>query len=326
MPKAADKQASSLEDQVVLVTGGSKGLGLLLARDFARLGAAVTICSRSEPDLQAAQAWLADQGLHVDIATCDVSKKDEAEALIHGLEGRAGRIDYLVNNAGVIQVGPLDALEIRDFEDAMNTMLWGMVVSSLAVLPGMKARRHGRIVNITSLGAKISVPHLLPYSTAKYAALGFSKGLRSELAGSGVRVVTVAPGLMRTGSFANALFKGDTRREFTWFSTLSSLPLLSIDAERAAARIVKAATRGEPELILSLPANLGARIEGVFPGTFSYLLSLTARLLPSAGPVKSTVRRPGHELDDASPTSIEGRLKTLGTRAKKRFQPPFSRP
>lgn len=320
-----DSERGELAGQTVIVTGGSKGLGLLIARDFSRKGASVTICSRNEEELHESRAWLGQQGLGVELEVCDVGKQHEAEALVHRVEERKGRIDYLVNNAGVIQVGPLDALVRQDFDTAMDIMLWGLVTPSLAALPGMKARRSGRIVNITSVGGKISVPHLLPYSTAKFAAVGFSEGLRAELAGSGVGVVTVVPGLMRTGSFANALFKGRPQREFSWFSVLSSLPLISIDAEKAAARIVRAALNNEPELILSMPANIGARLEGVAPGLLSYVLGLTARVLPSSATLTPTAATPGRELEGETSSSIEKSLRTLGTKAEKRFQPPFSR-
>jgi short-subunit dehydrogenase len=321
----AEKEQRRLAGQVAIVTGGSKGLGLLVAREFARLGAAVTICSRHDDELVEARQWLAEQGVEVETAVCDVGKKDEAESLIRGVEERAGRIDFLVNNAGVIQVGPLDALALEDFEQAIDIMFWGTVVPSLAVLPGMKARRSGRIINITSLGGKVSVPHLLPYSTAKFAGVGFSEGLRAELAGSGVGVVTVVPGLIRTGSFVNALFKGNQQKEFSWFSILSSLPLLSIDAEKAATRVVKAALRNEPELILSLPANAAVRTAGMAPGLLSYVLGLTARVLPSSPVSTPTASVPGSALDSAETSSVSKGVKTLGNKARKSIQPPFHR-
>jgi short-subunit dehydrogenase len=305
------------------VTGGSKGLGLLIARDFARLGASVTICSRHETELAAAHQWLADDGIDVETAVCNVAEKESVDALIREVEARAGRIDYLINNAGVIQVGPLAALTLDDFEEAMSIMFWGVVVPSLAALPIMKARRAGRIVNITSLGGKVSVPHLLPYSTAKFAAVGFSEGLRSELAGTGIGVVTVVPGLMRTGSFINAVFKGNQQKEFSWFSVLSSLPLLSIDAEKAAARIVRAAMRNEPELILSLPANVATRAEGMAPGLLSWVFGLTARVMPSSSAATPSI--PGSEVEAAETSSLVKRVRTMGEQARKRFQPPFER-
>ena len=125
----------------------------------------------------------------------------------------------------------------------MGVMFWGTLYPVLAVLPQMRARRRGRIVNVTSVGGKVAVPHLLPYAAAKFAATGLSQGLRAELARDGITVTTVAPGLMRTGSFLNAYFKGQAVREFAPFAVLSTLPFFSIDARRAARQVVGAAKR-----------------------------------------------------------------------------------
>ena len=146
--------------------------------------------------------------------------------------------------AGIIQVGPLDAQRRENFVAAVDTMLWGPVNAALAVAPRMRERGRGRIGVITSVGGRIAAPHLLPYSTAKFGAVGFSRGLRSELAGTGVSVTSVEPGLMRTGSHLRAKFVGNHGREYSWFATAASLPLLSIDAERAAVRIVRGILAG----------------------------------------------------------------------------------
>lgn len=98
----------------------------------------------------------------------------------------------------------------------------------------MRARRRGRIVNITSIGGKVGMPHLLPYTCAKFATVGLSEGLRAELGREGIRVTTIVPGLMRTGSHLKAMFRGQHEQEFTWFSLGASLPLVSMGAERAA--------------------------------------------------------------------------------------------
>ena len=122
-----------------------------------------------------------------------------------------GQIDVLVNNAGIIQVGPLDTMTAEDFRRALQTHFWGPLNTILAVLPQMRMRKAGRIVNISSLGGRVSIPHLLPYSASKFALVGLSKGLHSELRKEGITVTTVCPGLMRTGSPRNAEFKGKHR-------------------------------------------------------------------------------------------------------------------
>ncbi|HEX5368603.1 MAG TPA: SDR family NAD(P)-dependent oxidoreductase [Dehalococcoidia bacterium] len=315
------RRRAEVAGRTVLITEGSKGLGLLLAREFGRLGGRVVIVARDADELELAQQRLRQWGTAAEARICDVRDRAQIEAVVHDVESAYGGIDFLVNNAGVIEVGPLASLTVADFENAMQTMFWGTLVSVFAALGGMKRRRSGKIVNITSVGGKVSVPHLLPYSSAKFAAVGFSEGLRAELAGTGVGVVTVVPGLMRTGSFLNALFKGRTRFEFGWFSLGASLPLISADAERAAKRIVRAAIDDEPEVIITSLANFGVRFHGIAPGITTLLFSLVARLMPS-GQVGVASAVPGREV--MPEVSAISPALALGIRAAREIQPPSS--
>src|SRR5439155_20746967 len=136
---------------------------------------------------------------------------------------------------------------------------WSALYTIEAAVPDMIRRGGGRIVNITSIGGKISVPHLLPYCASKFALVGLSEGLHAELKRLGITVTTVVPGLMRTGSPRNADFKGQHRAEFTWFNISDTLPVISMSAEAAARQIICACKRGDAEVILSLPAMFGIR-------------------------------------------------------------------
>jgi short-subunit dehydrogenase len=205
---------------------------------------------------------------------------------------RYGQIDVLVNNAGTITVGPMEVMTLADYEEAMNLHFWAPLYMTLAVLPDMRQRHQGRIVNIASIGGKLSVPHLLPYSASKFALVGLSEGLRSEVAKDGVLVTTVVPGLMRTGSPRNAWFKGHHRSEYAWFSIGDSLPLLSMNVERAARQILAATQRGDAELTLSLPAKLAVRFHAVFPELTAQMLTSVNHLLPGVGGIGVT-RAPG---------------------------------
>jgi short-subunit dehydrogenase len=228
-------------------------------------------------------------------------------------------VDILVNNAGQIQVGPMPTATVQDFEDALGVMFWGSLYPTLAVLPQMRARRSGRIVNITSIGGKVSIPHLLPYTCAKFAAVGLSEGLRAELGREGISVTTIVPGLMRTGSHLNAVFRGQQEQEFTWFSLGASLPLVSMDAERAAQQIVRATQRGEAERILSLPANLLERFHGLFPGTTSNLLHVVNRLLPASNGTPTAGSMRGDEIQQGQRSGLLNALTRQGQRAAERF-------
>ena len=313
------RRVSQLAGSVVLITGGSRGLGIALAREFARQGCRLALCARDAAELNAARQDLESRGAEAFTVECDVGDRAQVERLVERVRGHYGRVDILVNNAGEIRVGPLEAMELEDFEKAMRVMFWGAVYPTLALLPHFRSRGSGRIVNITSIGGKLAVPHLLPYTCAKFAAVGFSEGLRAELKDTGVRVVTIVPGLMRTGSHLNAEFKGEHDREAAWFSLSATLPGVSMSAERAARQIVAAARRGRAEKILTAQANLLARFHGLFPGLTSELLGLMDHwLLPSG---ESTATRRGSETGVMRSPAMSAAT-VLGRRAARRFLQP----
>jgi short-subunit dehydrogenase len=268
-----------LRGKVALVTGGSRGLGFAIADELAGKEARLVICARGEERLERARMLLAARGADVRAVRCDVSDRAQVERLF----AEIGRIDVLVNNAGVIAVGPLQTHRLEDFEEAHAIMFWGVVYPTYAVLPQMLERRDGRIANVTSIGGKVSVPYLLPYNAAKFAAVGFSEGLRAELAGTGVVVTTIVPGLMRTGSYVAALFKGRREAIYGLFTPLSTTPLTTISGRRAARKIVAAIERGDPELILTVHANVAARASDLAPALTQHILGLVARALPKGG-------------------------------------------
>ncbi len=268
--------------RVVVISGGSRGLGLVLARHLAAEGARLLLIARDAAELERARQELLASGAEVATFVADVSKPGQAEDAIAHAIARFGRLDVLVNNAGVIQVGPLEHLTLGDFEEAMGVHFWGPVRTTLAALPHLTVAPGARVVNIASIGGKIAVPHLLPYSASKFALVGLSEGLRAELSHRGIFVTTVAPGLMRTGSQLNAWFKGQHRREYAWFAILGALPLLSIDADKAARRIIEACRYGDASLTITPQAKLAVLARAVAPGLTARLLGLTNLLLPGA--------------------------------------------
>jgi short-subunit dehydrogenase len=233
--------------------------------------------------LDRAVADLTRRGGDVASIPCDVTDREQVQRMVRDVERHFGRIDVLVNNAGTISVGPMEVMNVGDYEESMKTHFWGPLYTTLAALPGMKRRREGRIVNISSIGGKVAVPHLLPYCAGKFALTGLSEGLRAELKKDNIYVTTVCPGLMRTGSPPNAFFKGQHRIEYTLFKLTDSTPLTAMDAGRAARRIVTACQRGESEVILSVQAKIAAKFHGLFPGVSSELYSLIAQALPGPG-------------------------------------------
>jgi short-subunit dehydrogenase len=273
--------------QRVLVLGASRGLGLLLAHGFVRRGASVAIAARDPDELSNAKRAILDAtGAHeqrVLALQCDVERQSDVESTVSEMRRHMGGVDVLVNVAGQIQVGPLESMTLQDFEHAMGTHFWGPLVASLSVLDEMRARRAGRIVNISSIGGLVAIPHLVPYVASKFALTGLTSGLRAELAKDGIAVTAIFPGLMRTGSSYRAFFKSRHRREHTWFALGAATPLTSIDARRAARRIIKAVERGEAHVILSWQAKLLWAFQAIAPTAFARLMATVARLLPAYG-------------------------------------------
>ena len=212
-----DKRRIDFNGKTVVITGGSRGLGLVMAKQFAQEGANVAICARDQTELDSAQDDLRLLGKDIFTYACDLTDKTQVEQFIAAVGQVLGPVDVLVNNAGTIIVTPLENATEADFRDAMDTNFWSAFFTVNAVLPQMRARKAGRIVNISSFGGKVAVPHLAPYSVSKFALAGYSEGLRSELLKDGIYVTTICPGLIRTGSPRNAIFKGQNEKEYTVF-------------------------------------------------------------------------------------------------------------
>ena len=291
---------------VAIVTGASRGLGFLIAEELARHGHDLVLCARSAEGLRAAATDLVRTGVQVATVAADVAKPDEAQSVVAEAERRFGRLDVLVLNAGVIQVGPAATMSASDYAAAMDVMFWGALHVSTAAMPLLK-RSRGRLLAVTSVGGKLPAPHLLPYTAAKHAAVGFAEGLRVEAIRDGVSVTVGVPGLMRTGSPRNAVFSGDAVAESRWFTAAANLPLVSMDAERAARRLVHATLRRRPEIILTPLAKLGTRAHAIAPCTSLRVVSLVNRLLPDGDDEDRTV--PGHRL-----RGLVGRLGGLARR------------
>jgi NAD(P)-dependent dehydrogenase (short-subunit alcohol dehydrogenase family) len=283
-------------NRVVLITGGSRGLGLELARTFAGEGARLAICARDEAELKRAEIDLKSRGADVLAIQCDITVRTQVDEMIRSIVGHFGSIDVLVNNAGVIQVGPMEEMRVADYDEAMKTHFYAPLFTTLAALPVMRGRGRGRIVNISSIGGKIAVPHLLPYTASKFALVGFSEGLRAELMKDGIYVTTVIPGLFRSGSPKNAYFKGQNEKEFAWFASSDAMPLISISVSRLARRIVDACRYGQAELMSPLMYNLQSRLHGLMPGLTSEIASLATSVLPSPGGIGAQ-RRTGAQSD-----------------------------
>lgn len=290
------ERATVMRGKIVLITGGSRGLGLEIARQFGLAGAHLVLVSRKDEELREALGTLHREGaIHngntAHTITADISRKEDCERMIASATERYGRVDVLVNCAGIITVGPFEDQPTQAFHDSMNVNFFGQLYAIQAVLPQMLARRSGNIVNIASVGGKIAVPHLLPYVASKFALVGLSEGLHAELRHKGVRVLTVCPGLMRTGSHVQVNLVGDAEKEYRWFKFGATTPGLSTTARAAARSIFAATVAGRAEITITPQAWLGARIVGLAPETSALAASLiTQMVLPEPNGNQNTIK------------------------------------
>jgi short-subunit dehydrogenase len=297
--------------KTVLINGGSRGLGLVLARQLAAERARLVLTARDGDELEIARRELESMGAEVFTVTCDARDRHAVKQMVATVMDRFGGIDVLFNVAGTILVGPIETMTMEDLHEQMDSNYWAAVNTCYYVAPEMQRRRGGRIVNVSSIGGKVAVPHLAPYCAGKLALTGFSRAIRAELMKDGIVVTTICPGLMRTGSPRNAMFKSQNQAEYAWFSISDSMPGLSISAEHAARDILNAARRGDAEVVLSLPAKIAAMFDQILPEVSSELTALAARMLPQPGGI-GTQALPGSESEsDWSPS----RLTALSDRA-----------
>jgi NAD(P)-dependent dehydrogenase (short-subunit alcohol dehydrogenase family) len=187
--------------QVALVSGASSGFGLLTSIELARRGLAVFASVRDLGRADRLRAAAAEAAVSVEVIELDVSRSDSISRAVAEVERAAGKVDVLVNNAGYGIGGSVEDLSLAELREQFETNFFGLVELTKAVLPGMRERRRGRIINVSSVNGRIAVPGLSAYCASKFAVEGFSESLRHELLPFGVQVSLVEPGTYRTDIF-----------------------------------------------------------------------------------------------------------------------------
>jgi short-subunit dehydrogenase len=279
---AARLRRGSLRGKTALITGGSRGLGLLIAEELAERGARIVISARDEAQLTRARTRLQRYGVQVLAVRADLERRSDVRNLVVRAREAFDDVDILVNNAGVMEVGPAAEMIEGSYARAMAVHFWAPLTLMQEVIPAMRAKGSGHIINISSIGGILAIPHMLPYCASKFALRGLSEGMSAELAGDGISVTTVCPGLMRTGSTRHALFRGQREREHALFSVMSALPAFSMSARRAARKIVSAGLRGTPHLTLTWQAKLASLVHGMAPAFTGHVTRAATRALPAA--------------------------------------------
>jgi NAD(P)-dependent dehydrogenase (short-subunit alcohol dehydrogenase family) len=311
------RQRYSFKGRTVLIVGGSRGLGLEIARQLAAEGARLWLVARSPQALLEAADELREIGApFVETVAADVRHEEDIDRVVERVLRAGDGLDVLVNNAGVIEVGPFEHAQIEDFEDSLRTHFWAPLHFIRKFLPHIRRVGDGRVINISSVGGRVAVPHLPAYAAGKFALTGLSETLRIELQKSGISVTTVTPGLMRTGSYVNVRLRGRHADEFRWFAAMAATPFTSMQARRAAAQIIKAARDGRAVVSPAWQARMAQVVAAVAPNTTSAIEALANRtLLPSStASASGDVARSAAHVDP-------GAVKTLlSARTRRRYR------
>ncbi|HXP34251.1 MAG TPA: SDR family oxidoreductase [Chthoniobacterales bacterium] len=269
----------SYRNKIALITGGSRGLGLEIARQICARGGNVALIARDSDELAGAKTDLDRFATEVLTMQCDLLETAQIQSAVQQTLRRFGKIDILINNAGTIEIGPVEHMLLKDFDRAMRLHFWAPFILYLLVAPQMRANG-GRIVNISSIGGRIAVPHMAAYSASKFALTGFSDAIRAELARDNIFVTTVTPGLMRTGSHIHAKFKGDHSAEYKWFDWSRRLPFASISVEGAARKILSACGRGKPNLVMPWSVHFIIAANALLPNLTARVMKIVNRSMP----------------------------------------------
>jgi short-subunit dehydrogenase len=188
----------TLEGKVAVITGGSSGLGKAMGEVFAREGAEVILIARNAERLVHAKEELSQKGYKVNCMTADAGKEDDVAGVIANIREKYGKIDILINNAGIGYTGSVDETDTVKFDEIMNTNVRGVFLFCKYIIPIMKQQKDGYIVNISSGAGKSGIPNMAAYCASKFAVAGFSEALAQEVRNHNIRVSVVYPGSINT--------------------------------------------------------------------------------------------------------------------------------
>lgn len=313
----------SFRGRTVVITGGSRGLGLAMARYLAEEGARLWLIARSPQVLHdAAEELRAHGATFVETIAADIRREEEIDRAVERILRGGDVVDVLINNAGVIEVGPFEHAQLQDFQDSLDTHFWAPLHFIRKLLPHMRREGEGRIVNISSIGGRVAVPHLSAYAAGKFALTGLSETLHAELRKAGIFVTTVTPGLMRTGSYVNVRLRGQHEDEFRWFAAMIATPLTSMQARRAAKQIIEATREGRAAIAPGWQARVAQVVTAAAPNLTAGLEAVVDRaILPGPAPSQGDQARTAADVD---PGAIKNLLPPQTRRRFRQQRPAWS--
>lgn len=263
-----------LRGRTVLVTGAASGIGRETALAFAREGSVLLLADVDEEGLDETAALVKNLGAEAWTSVTDVSKKDQVEVMARSVLDEFGRLDVLVNNAGVFIWGDFVDTTTEDWEWITGVNLWGPINTLQAFLPSMIERRSGHVVNVASGGGLVTIPALAAYSTTKFAVVGLSEALRQEVADKNIIVTVICPGSTRTPIIGHIRVRGldgtSLERVFPRINRFS--------ASKTGELIVKAVKRDKPLVVTTITMKLMVCVNRISPALYRALMRPFAKL------------------------------------------------
>ena len=265
--------------QHVLITGASQGAGKATALHFAKRGWDVTLTARSPEQLMTVADHITQMGCQALAVPADVGDADQVAGLIDKSLSTFGKIDALINNAGICLTGPADSTTLEDWQQILRTNLWGCIHTIHAALPSMLAQGSGCIINVGSFGGKMPLPQMTAYCTSKYAVTGLTETLRLELAPKNIHVGIVHPGVINSDFMERAMFRGQSDAEASDRQQQMAQMLDSSwvsQPEDIAKAVWKAVRHRQNEVVVG-PAVVATELNRLFPQLTQWALAKGAQ-------------------------------------------------
>lgn len=259
--------------ETVLITGGSEGIGKATALLFARQGYNIVLAARQADRLQAVAQEIEKQGTAALAVPTDVRDPEQVKNSIEKAIAHFGSIEVLINNAGIYLLAPVEECSLEDWQQVIDTNLWGYIHAIRAILPHFLATGKGIIVNVGSIGGKVPIPYHVPYTTSKYAVTGLTEALHEELAPKGIHVCGVHPNFIKTNLMERAIFRGNNEEDMQARHDLVETALKSnlLEKPEDVAQAIWEAVKNRRYEVMVGSANISKATYNLLPGLMQWV-------------------------------------------------------